>query len=841
MLRRVNAWWAVFAMLAATTVMVVGQAAPAGAFGTVAGMLDQHSEHERITRAALACPSGTTSKNGECFEPRSMDILAGHFGAFGAVGSPDVFDMFTAAAHCDDADYFDTPGYHQKREQATAALQACVDWMRSNMEDGVEAAGKLVGAGGVDVIGSQVDLNSDCFLGETTGGEAKCVALGSFGAALHTAQDFYSHSNWTDQTVGTPSVTNPPGLNLPAPSRLLDLTQPKKIELRPEEKNFTTGSFYKKNLVFGDCYATSTEVTHGCLNKDRAIIDPVTGAVSRPTDDDTGKPGKYTPRGEVGGNEQRAVAGAIAETKRQWEYFKQQLKHEYGDATGQQMILALTQDIVKIDLVFVIDTTGSMSPYINGVVGVANDVVDVLTGRGPNAHITDYRIGLVDFKDVDSSGCESSYDAVTDLDLTTSRQAIVDALKSLPGKVSGGCDFPEDQLSGVQRAVNFPWRAGVQKVVLLMTDAPGHDPEPHSGLTTPKVVQAALDADPVLVFPMLVGGNATTTSFVTALATGTGGKTISTTSGVGPALLAALQNIVAMPSADDSSAPTVVTDMPAGPSAAGGFFDAGHQNITGTVTAKDPSKVTAIDCVDSGGKVALGPIKGAGTGTASRSVTVTGDGVHQVSCWATDGAPAPHSGAGAGSSPIGIVLIDAGPPTLTCKATPSVLEPADGRLVPVTVAVTVDDAGSGPAGATLTAVTNSRADDGHDDVQGFAVGTEGTSGQLRADAAGGAGRRYTLTYTGRDAAGNTATCAATVIVAGTDEHPTPGASATPTTPGAGGTGGATPGGGGPLAVTGGRPVLIAGAGLGLILLGAAIVIGSAVIRRRRTATTEEDA
>ena len=50
---------------------------------------------------------------------------------------------------------------------------------------------------------------------------------------------------------------------------------------------------------------------------------------------------------------------------------------------------------------------------------------------------------------------------------------------------------------------------------------------------------------------------------------------------------------------------------------------------------------------------------------------------------------------------------DATAPTITCKPTPSTLWPPNGKLVPVTVAVTVADATSGPGGLVLTAETTS--------------------------------------------------------------------------------------------------------------------------------------
>jgi hypothetical protein len=84
----------------------------AAAFGTVEGG-GQHREHERITRAAVACPARTRS-DGDCFEPRSVDQLAGTGKRFGAVGAPDLTETSDPAAHCDDADIV-AGGYPQTR------------------------------------------------------------------------------------------------------------------------------------------------------------------------------------------------------------------------------------------------------------------------------------------------------------------------------------------------------------------------------------------------------------------------------------------------------------------------------------------------------------------------------------------------------------------------------------------------------------------------------------------------------------------------------------------------------------------------------------------------------
>jgi hypothetical protein len=192
-----------------------------------------------------------------------------------------------------------------------------------------------------------------------------------------------------------------------------------------------------------------------------------------------------------------------------------------------------------LDLVFAIDTTGSMSPYIASTVASAQSVLAELSAKK-----ADFRIGVVDYKDSDDCG---DYDAVTDLEFSTDAGAIKAALSSLQSKVSGGCDTPEDVYSGVDRAISFPWRDGVKKVVIQMGDAPGKDPEPHSGLTLAKVAAHARAVDPAIVDPILVGSDNEAHQFAQALADATDGQTFDATgdpSSVGPVIVDAVGSIL---------------------------------------------------------------------------------------------------------------------------------------------------------------------------------------------------------------------------------------------------------------------------------------------------------
>ena len=68
------------------------------------------------------------------------------------------------------------------------------------------------------------------------------------------------------------------------------------------------------------------------LNKDEGLVDPASGATSDPRTD----------RGKIGTNFNRAVAGAIAEARRQWADMSAELVSRYGAAKGNLMICAIT-------------------------------------------------------------------------------------------------------------------------------------------------------------------------------------------------------------------------------------------------------------------------------------------------------------------------------------------------------------------------------------------------------------------------------------------------------------------------------------------------------------------
>ena len=319
--------WRLVALLVVVAWIASAPGSAAG-FGTIDSG-GQNREHERITRAALAC-AGSAGSTTACFEPRSIDYLAGHDREFGAIGAPDSDELSDPTAHCDNAD-FHPGGYPHTRDQATAAVMDCLRHLRSRFTEGVDSAGGLLDDQG-RAIDAEVRIEPECKPGDRAEGRAKCASLEGFGRVLHGAQDFYAHSNWADEADPdrASGVDNPPGLNLPGPSPLLDL---RSATTPSVPFDLTTGCYVPRDEVpgVGDC---AQRVTHAALNKDRGLIDPDTGKATVPT----------TSRGMIGDNFAKAVSGAIAETRRQWQDFRSELTARYGEERAEIMICTLTHD-----------------------------------------------------------------------------------------------------------------------------------------------------------------------------------------------------------------------------------------------------------------------------------------------------------------------------------------------------------------------------------------------------------------------------------------------------------------------------------------------------------------
>ena len=168
------------------------------AFGTI-NSFGQNAEHERITRHALGCGQPGGPAPDLCFKNKALNDFAGRANSWGAVGAPDNplnGRISDPKSHCDDGDYHNTPGYPRSAAVAQNAIEQCRQLILTSIAAAVRDAAHLVRDHAL--VGAEIPTFVTCTFTYTKG-RAYCNVLENFGAALHASQDFYSHSNWSDQ------------------------------------------------------------------------------------------------------------------------------------------------------------------------------------------------------------------------------------------------------------------------------------------------------------------------------------------------------------------------------------------------------------------------------------------------------------------------------------------------------------------------------------------------------------------------------------------------------------------------------------------------------------------
>lgn len=186
----------------------------------------------------------------------------------------------------------------------------------------------------------------------------------------------------------------------------------------------------------------------------------------------------------------------------------------------------------KPDITFLIDTTGSMGGVISNVQTNANTILSNVASAQPDA-----QFAVAEYRDVSADA--TSFRVAQNL--TANQTDVTNGLNSLVA--TGGGDLPEDGINGLFQvasgAVDF--RSNSSRIVLLIGDAPSHDPS--NGHTLADAISALQAADITVLALDLSGLDAT--GQATAITNATGGQLFS---GIDPSqvsntILAALHNL----------------------------------------------------------------------------------------------------------------------------------------------------------------------------------------------------------------------------------------------------------------------------------------------------------
>ena len=121
----------------------------------------------------------------------------------------------------------------------------------------------------------------------------------------------------------------------------------------------------------------------------------------------------------------------------------------------------------RVNVVFLIDTTGSMDTYINGVKDRAIEFSGILASKGAV-----YKLGLIGFGDLGEKEKPSVYNFTDDVPKFQKQ------VKNIPRTYGG--DIPESSLDALETGVELlnahKAEEGARNIFILITDAPPHVP-----------------------------------------------------------------------------------------------------------------------------------------------------------------------------------------------------------------------------------------------------------------------------------------------------------------------------------------------------------------------------
>ena len=172
----------------------------------------------------------------------------------------------------------------------------------------------------------------------------------------------------------------------------------------------------------------------------------------------------------------------------------------------------VSKKLGELDVVFIIDATASMTPYINEAKQRTADTLKSLQEDGD----LDIRVALIAYRDHPPQ----EYSFVTQVTDLGSIENFQSQLLQLTAQ--GGGDLPEAVWDGVDALFTLNWREGSDRVAYLIGDAPPHDPYP-TQLTAEDLVEKLFDHQ-IQVNAHSIANSKDTTKAFSLLVEATGGE-----------------------------------------------------------------------------------------------------------------------------------------------------------------------------------------------------------------------------------------------------------------------------------------------------------------------------
>lgn len=179
--------------------------------------------------------------------------------------------------------------------------------------------------------------------------------------------------------------------------------------------------------------------------------------------------------------------GALEAAQRVRGYLKAKGRNTEGIDTSKAPDVAPTEGQ---DVVFFIDSTGSMEEYIDSAKETVSNISNLVAKQNG-------RVGLVEYRDLDDE-----FTARVLTGLTKDMELFAEKLGGI--SVDGGGDNPEALLHALKFGMlAMDWRNGATKAAVVLTDDGFHDPDMVDGTTLEDVVHLSLSIDPVNVYPVV--------------------------------------------------------------------------------------------------------------------------------------------------------------------------------------------------------------------------------------------------------------------------------------------------------------------------------------------------
>jgi hypothetical protein len=189
----------------------------------------------------------------------------------------------------------------------------------------------------------------------------------------------------------------------------------------------------------------------------------------------------------------------------------------------------------SLDVVFLIDSTGSMGDDIANAKANATAIINNIS-----TNFEDYRIAVVEYRDFPQSPWGNSGDFITKVrtTFTTSAATAISAINAMT--TGGGNDWPEAVYSAAYATLEGDiiggWRDNpTNRMIIMMGDAPGHEPEAWTGGKTMAQVMAKANnpAFPIRLSAVTIGSDTSARATFDAMTSLTGGANYSTATAAG--------------------------------------------------------------------------------------------------------------------------------------------------------------------------------------------------------------------------------------------------------------------------------------------------------------------